>query len=148
MINMAAQKLADLRAGTKEYKDEEQRITTLQSEFTLKIKRKKEELVEHKASLYRQVYGEMQQVVNEITAANNIGLVLQYDGEQINPEKPDDVLRVLGQVVFWHSPDRDITKIVLDALNRGQQMPPAAGPVGFLSPNQPRSAMPQAGYNR
>jgi Skp family chaperone for outer membrane proteins len=108
----------ELHPGTPVYKETQDKVTVAQSVFTLGIQRKKDELVRHKADLYGRVYREMLEAVEKIAKAKGLSLVVQYDGDTLNPDKPDDILRQIGQVVVWHAKDHDITADVLAGLNR------------------------------
>ncbi|MEM9658727.1 MAG: hypothetical protein AAF961_10235, partial [Planctomycetota bacterium] len=72
------------------------------------------------AKVYYQTYREVSAAVNNYARTNNIGLVLRFVGDQVDPNQREDVLRAINQpIVFQNSVD--ITPDVLTLLNPTQQ---------------------------
>ena len=49
---------------------------------------------------------------------NNIGLVLRFNGDQVNPDRPEAILKAINKPVVSQN-NIDITPDVLALLNRG-----------------------------
>ena len=49
---------------------------------------------------------------------HGIALVLKFNNDPVNPEKPDDVLRVINSPVVFHTRPTDITPFIIDSLRQ------------------------------
>ncbi len=62
------------------------------------------------------MYQEVLQEVEYYCANNNVALVMSFNGDQINPDKPTDIARMVTQPVVYHAKSIDITPIILQAI--------------------------------
>jgi hypothetical protein len=110
----------------------------------LDIGRRQKQRVEAEAKVYFRAYEEVEAQIRSFAERYGIDLVLQFSTTEIDPSKPDTVIRGLNrQVVYQRS--LNITEYVLKELNRapappsavsGNQPPvrPNVGPVGGTPP--------------
>jgi len=122
-------------AGTAEYKKLDEDVARMMAEFQLKMGRQRKEFMEREAKVYYQTYLEVVDAVNYYAKRQNIGLVLRFNGEAIDPNRRDEVLREINKPVVVQD-SIDITGDVLVLLNRDQ----AANPQ--QATQQPTSQIP------
>ena len=121
--------------GAPEYKQMDEDIARLKAEFNLTAGRIRKDFLEREAKVYYQTYLEVSNAVKYYAQQHNIGLVLRFNGDQVDPNLREDVLRAINKPVV-HQNNIDITPDVLALLNRG------GGP-GGVAPAASRPAAPQ-----
>jgi Skp family chaperone for outer membrane proteins len=139
-INKLSERLNEYRPGTPDYKAMEEEIVNQRSKFQGQVALQKKEFLQREAKIYYNVYTEIMQEVQYLAAANNISMVLTFNGDPINPEKPDDVLRGINNPVVYYDKSLDITPSILKRL--GAKPASAGGPmgVGTGAPTRPNPA--------
>jgi Skp family chaperone for outer membrane proteins len=110
-------------AGTPDYKQMDEEIARLKAEFNLTAGRIRNDFLEREAKVYYQTYLEVSNAVQYYGQQHNIGVVLRFNGDQIDPNLREDVLRAINKPVVYQN-NVDITPEVLALLNRG------GGPAG------------------
>jgi Skp family chaperone for outer membrane proteins len=131
-----AERLNEFRPGTPDYKAAEEDIVNRKMKLQGSVQLQKKEFMQRDAKIYYNVYTEIMQEVQYYCQANAISLVLDFNGDAINPDNPSEVARGLQRQVIYYNKDLDITPYVLKRLGA----PPAnPGPVGFQQqpPQQP-----------
>jgi Skp family chaperone for outer membrane proteins len=128
--------------GSAEYKRADEEVARMMAELQLKMGRLRKEFMEREAKVLYQTYQEVVQAVDYYAKRHNIGLVLRFSGEPIDPNRPDDVRREISKLVVMQD-SIDITLEVLVLINsreQSSQQPPAqqAG-----RPAQPGAARPR-----
>ena len=126
LINKDAERLNDFKPGTPDYKAAEEELVKRRAELQAKVAMQKKEFLQREAKIYYNVYTEIMQEVQYYCQANNVGLVLSFNGDKINPESPDDVLRGINRPVVNYNPDLDITPMILTRISP-QNRPAATG---------------------
>jgi Skp family chaperone for outer membrane proteins len=134
-------------AGSAEYKKLDEEVARQMADFNLKMGRLRKDFLEREAKVYYQTYLEVCDAVKYYAKRQNIGLVLRFNGEPVDPNKRDDVLREINKPVVVQD-QIDITPDVLVLLNRDQQttggqqggptVPQTARPAGTGSQLPPR----------
>jgi Skp family chaperone for outer membrane proteins len=117
-------------AGSAEYKKLDEEVARQMADFNLKMGRLRKDFLEREAKVYYQTYLEVVDAVKYYAKRQNIGLVLRFNGEPVDPAKRDDVLREINKPVVLQD-QIDITPDVLVLLNRDQQ------PTGSQQGGQP-----------
>lgn len=113
--------------GSAEYKKMDEDIARQMAEFNLKMGKIRKEFLEREAKVYYQTYLEVVDAVKYYAKRQNIGLVLRFNGEPVDPNRRDDVLREINKPVVVQD-QIDITPDVLALINRDQSgAAPAAG---------------------
>lgn len=118
-ITQAEQHRNTFSPGAAEYKKADEEVARMMAEFNLKMGRLRKEFLEQEAKVYYQTYLEVVDAVNYYAKRQNIGLVLRFNGEPIDPNRRDDVLREINKPVVMQD-QIDITGDVLMLLNRDQ----------------------------
>ncbi|HVT27712.1 MAG TPA: OmpH family outer membrane protein [Lacipirellulaceae bacterium] len=106
--------------GSADYKKMDDDIAKKMAEFNLKMGRLRKDFLEREAKVYYQTYLEVVDAVKYYSKQHNIGLVLRFNGEPVDPNRRDDVLREINKPVVVED-QIDITPDVLALLNRDQQ---------------------------
>jgi Skp family chaperone for outer membrane proteins len=129
-------KLEELKGeqpGSEKFKRLEEDVAHTRSQVQLDIGRRQKQRVEAEAIVYHRAYKEVEEQIRKFADRYGIDLVLQFSTTEIDPAKPDTVIRGLNrQVVFQRN--LNITQYVLEELNR---VPPIA-----TNPNPPRPVGP------
>jgi Skp family chaperone for outer membrane proteins len=113
--------------GSAEYKKMDEDIARQMAEFNLKMGKLRKEFLEREAKVYYQTYLEVVDAVKYYAKRQSIGLVLRFNGEPVDPNRRDDVLREINKPVVVQD-QIDITPDVLALINRDQSGgQPAAG---------------------
>jgi Skp family chaperone for outer membrane proteins len=131
-LRVEAQKLELYKPGTKEYRDQEEKITQMRLQFQLESTKLQKEFMEREGQAYFTAYREVERVVAEFAQRNRIGLVLRFSAEEMDPMQRDSIMQGINQIVVYQ--DRlNITEAILEQLNRGtpsvrQAQPPVIPP--------------------
>lgn len=106
-----------LNAGSPEYKQLDEELARGMAEFNLKMKRLRASFMEREAQVYYQTYLEVSEAVKTYATRNDIGVVIRFNGEPVDPNRREDVLREINKPVVFQN-QIDITPDVLALLNR------------------------------
>jgi len=128
--------------GSAEYKKMDEDIARQMADFNLKMGKLRKEFLEREAKVYYQTYLEIVDAVTQYAKSQHIGLVLRFNGEPVDPNRRDDVLREINKPVVVQD-QIDITPDILLLVNRGvpSGAQPAAAQVGPTA--QQRSFIPR-----
>jgi Skp family chaperone for outer membrane proteins len=112
------------KPGTAEFKTIDEQLARDKADFSIKQGTVRRDFLEREAKIYYTTYAEVSSAVKYIAERNNIGMVLRFNGDPIDPQQREDVMRAIMQPIVFQS-NIDITPDVLALLNRGAA-PPAA----------------------
>jgi Skp family chaperone for outer membrane proteins len=115
------------KVGSAEYKQLDEEVARMMADFNLKMGRLRKDFLEREAKVYYQTYLEVVDAVNMYAKRQNIGLVLRFNGEPVDPNRREDVLREINKPVVVQD-QIDITPDVLLLLNRDQAARPGQQP--------------------
>ncbi|HCK42186.1 MAG: hypothetical protein CMJ72_12145 [Planctomycetaceae bacterium] len=101
-----------------EFKQLDEELTRLKAELQIKVNRARKEILEREAKVYYQTYQEVTQAVQYYAQQRNLGLVLRFDGDPIDPNNPKAILQGINKSVV-HQNGIDITPEIRDLLNHG-----------------------------
>jgi len=116
----------DFKLGTPEFKKFDEDIARMKAEFNLKAGRIRKDFLEREAKVYYQTYLEVSNIVKYYAQQHNIGLVLRFNGDQIDSNRRESVLRAINDPIV-HQNNIDITPDILALLNRNNNAPPTNG---------------------
>jgi Skp family chaperone for outer membrane proteins len=111
-------------AGSAEYKQLDDKVAQMMAEFNLKMGRLRKDFLEREAKVYYSTYLEVVKAVETYAKQQNIGLVLRFNGEPVDPNQREGVLREINKPVVVQD-NIDITPDVLLLLNSQQAARPA-----------------------
>jgi Skp family chaperone for outer membrane proteins len=137
-IAQGEQERNKFNVGTAEYKKMDEDVARMTADFQLKMTRLRKDFLEREAKVYYQTYLEVAEAVAYYAKRHNIGLVIKFNGESVDPNKREEVLREINKPVIFQD-NIDITPDVLTLLNRDQVAPPAVGSV----PGRPNTQLPK-----
>ena len=104
-------------AGSAEYKQLDEELARQMAEFNLKMTRLRKSFLEREAKVYYQTYLEVADAVKYYATQQNIGLVIRFNGEPVDQNRREDVLREINKPVVFQN-QVDITPDILVLLNR------------------------------
>ena len=122
-ITQAEQQRNTYQPGSPDYKQADEAVARMMADFQLKMGRLRKDFMDREAKVYYQTYTEVVEAVNYYAKRQGIGLVLRFSGEQIDPNRREDVLREINKPVVMQD-SIDITGDILVLLNRDQQASP------------------------
>lgn len=123
--------------GSPEYKKADEELARNMAEFNLKMTRLRKEFLEREAKVYYQTYLEVGAAVKYYAEHHDVGLVLRFNGEPVDPNRREDVLREINKPVVFQN-QVDITPEILALLNRDQPAQQTARPPGAPGTSIPR----------
>jgi Skp family chaperone for outer membrane proteins len=104
-------------AGSKEYKDLDEELARNIAEFKLKMDRLRKGFMEREAKMYYQAYLEVNDAVKFYAQRHNIALVFRFNGDKVDVNRREDVLREINKTVVFQNLI-DITPDILALINR------------------------------
>jgi Skp family chaperone for outer membrane proteins len=104
--------------GTQQYAEMEEQIAAKQTKLGLDVNRQKSEFLQREAMIYHNVYQEILQATDYFCRQHSIDMVLRFNGEPVDVQKPDSVLTFINRPVVWYDPGLDITDVILQDVNR------------------------------
>ncbi|MCI0491719.1 MAG: OmpH family outer membrane protein [Planctomycetes bacterium] len=119
-IAQSEQQRNSFNAGSAEFKQADEEVARMMAEFNLKMTRLRKDFLEREAKVYYQTYVEVGEAVSYYAKRHNIGLVLRFNGETVDANRREDVLREINKPVVFQN-QIDITPDVLALLNRDQR---------------------------
>jgi Skp family chaperone for outer membrane proteins len=126
IIDMEKQ-LVELNPGTTDYNQLEEQITRLKAEWTVQANKQKKDIRNSESQILWNVYYEIKTETKRYCEQNGIGLVIQFNGDPIKNNQPQDVVRGISRPIVYNARSFDITPVILRALNAGGARP--AGPI-------------------
>ena len=127
--------------GSEPFKRLEEEVAHTRSQVQLDIGRRQKQRVEDEAQVYHRAYKEIEDQIRKFADRYAIDLVLQFSTTEIDPTKPDTVIRGLNrQVIFQRN--LNITEYILTELNRAPA-PAVRQPNRPVTPQANRPVTPQ-----
>jgi Skp family chaperone for outer membrane proteins len=109
-------KLESFRKGSDDYKAMEEEIAKREADLTVRVQLQRKDFLQREAKIYHSIYQEIAQEVDYYCKSNGIDMVLRFNGDPVDVDKPDSVLSFINKPVVWYDPNRDITPIILENL--------------------------------
>jgi Skp family chaperone for outer membrane proteins len=111
-LTKLVQRLESYR-GTPTYKSMEEDIARRQSELGVRVSLQRKEFGQREARIFHNVYREIQDEVDRLAKEVGFDCVIRFNGDAVDPERPDSILNYINRPVVWYGRDRDITMTVL-----------------------------------
>ena len=103
------------------------------AEPKLKMTKQRKEFLDREAKIYYRAHLEVNDAVKYYALRHNLGLVLRFNGDPIDPNDRQDVLRAINNPVVFQN-GIDITPDVLKDLDRSGGGAPVNPQVGVRQP--------------
>jgi Skp family chaperone for outer membrane proteins len=132
--------LPTFQKGTQQYSEMEEQLADRQAKLAVTVNRQKNEFLQREATIYHNVYQEIWQATDYFCRQNSIDMVLRFNGEPVDVQRPDSVLTFINKPVVWYDPGLDITEAILRDVNR-----PGAN---SATATDPRSQPPASPFRR
>ena len=124
-LSKAAEDLqATYRKGTPEYKNAEEGLANRQAKLAVDVNRQKNEFLQREAKIYNTVYQEIWQATDYYCKQNGFDMVMRFNGDPVDVDRPESVLGRINQQVVWYQSRLDITPAILRDLNRAPVVNP------------------------
>lgn len=137
-------KLLTLNSGSPDYNTLDEQIAREKSEWSIKANKHRKEIQRKEAQILWNVYYEVKTETKRYCEQNGIGLVISFNGEKIDSDNPQAVVRAISRPIIYNAPHLDITPWVLASLNREGRAPIAsATPVADNRNGAPRQQLPR-----
>ncbi|WP_146453957.1 OmpH family outer membrane protein [Rubripirellula tenax] len=117
-LKAAAEQIKSFKPGSTEYSQQEERVAGLESKLRLDMARKKKELADAEARIYFDNYQKIADGVKFLAQHYKINLVLRYNSENMDLEEGQSVIRGVMKNVVYHDDDLDMTKGVMQYLDK------------------------------
>jgi Skp family chaperone for outer membrane proteins len=129
-IRKLVEQLDSYHKGSPDYNAMEKEIAQKQADLTVQVQLQRNEFLAREAKIYFTVYKEIEQEVDYYCQNKGIDLVLRFNGDPADVDKPDSVLSFINKPVVYYDKSRDITKPILDTLVMRSGAPAGGGRIG------------------
>lgn len=119
-----AEELKAKPAGSPEYRQLEEQIADTTTKLRLEVGRKQKDRVDQEAKVYFNAYKEIEWYVQRFADRYQIDLVVRFNSEDMDPNKPDSVLQGINKFIVYNR-GLDISNQILNELKTATP-PPAA----------------------
>jgi Skp family chaperone for outer membrane proteins len=126
--------LPSFNKGTQQYADMEEQIASRQAKLAVDVNRQKSEFLQRESMIYHSVYQEILHTTDYFCKEHGIDMVLRFNGEPVDIQRPESVLTFINRPVVWYDPGLDITDLVLQGMNRQGPNPATADQRGAQPP--------------
>ena len=129
-----------MKVGSDEFKKLDEDLARLKADLSIKQGTVRRDFLEKEAQVYYKTYLEVSDVVKYFCQQNNIGMVLRFNGDQVDPKQREDVMRaIMSPIVYQNS--IDITPDIIAMLSRGAA--PAGAAAGTPTAQRPANGLRQ-----
>jgi len=104
-----------LKPGSDQFKQLDEELARDKANFSIQQGTVRRDFLEREAKIYYNTYQRVSEAVAQVAAQNNIGMVLRFNGDPIDPMQREDVMRAIMQPIVFQN-NVDITPNVLAAL--------------------------------
>ena len=135
-VGKLAERLQEFKKGTPDYKAMEEEVARRQADLSVKVQLQRNDFLQREAKIYYNVYQEIWQATDYFARQHNIDIVFRFNGNEVNPDLPQEVLSNINKQVVWYDRGLNITDAILKELNRTAINPAAADRRGTAAPRQ------------
>ena len=122
--------------GSPEYERMERALADKAAKLQVDTQLKKKEFLQRESKVYYEVYQEVSNAVREFAEMKGIDLVLRYNGAEMKPDDRASVLQGVNRAMVYQR-NLDITREILDRLNRAPRGSAASDPRGVAQSGSP-----------
>jgi Skp family chaperone for outer membrane proteins len=113
------QQLKEMNPTSPDFKRMDEDIARRKAEWKLQGDKQLKDFRTKESEILWNVYYEIQLAVKEFSRVNNVGLVIQFNGDPIDSRNPKSVVSGIGRQIVFVAPNRDITPHVLAIMEKG-----------------------------
>jgi Skp family chaperone for outer membrane proteins len=106
-----------LKPGSEDFKKIDEQLAREKADFSIKQGTIRRDFLEREAKIYFTTYNRVSEVVKYVATQHGIGMVLRFNGDPIDPQQREDVMRAIMQPIVFQN-NVDITPDVLTLLTR------------------------------
>lgn len=117
----------NFKPNSPEYKKLDTEIVNLKAKFSVQADQAQKAFMEEEANLYYNTYEEVKLVIEAFAKTYDIGLVLRFSGDEIDPALRRDIITGINRPVVFQNAI-DITPYVLQRVNQSQAPPTPPDP--------------------
>lgn len=111
-------KSGTLAEGSPDFAAKEQQLVTKAAELETFRKQKQREFLRKEADIYKQVYLEVQDAVQQYAQYFNYTLIMRFSRDQVEgAENPQEIIQSMNRPVVYHRNKDDLTEPILKYLN-------------------------------
>jgi Skp family chaperone for outer membrane proteins len=127
-----------------EYQQKDDQLTSLQADLAAKARQADKAFATRQATMLRNLYGDVNAVIRSAARYYGLTLVMRVDpADPNNPTSRTQVMKELNRQVLYHDASMDITKAVLNTLNKRYEQDVVGGSKGGSSNTKSRTATSQ-----
>lgn len=112
------QQLKNYMEGAPEYTKVEKQLVQKAADFENFRRQMSRTFLKKESQIYLQVYNEVSQMVEKYAKHFDYTLIMRFNREDLDTDNPQALLQGMNRQVVYYRLDDDITKPVLDSLNR------------------------------
>jgi Skp family chaperone for outer membrane proteins len=127
-LKKLAEKMQEFNKGTQNYQQLEEELAKRQADLQVRVQLQKNQFLQQEATMYHNVYQEILQATEYYCKQNSIDMVLKFNGDPVDVNRPESIQNELYKPVVWYQKSLDITPAILQELNRTAVDPRAAQP--------------------
>jgi Skp family chaperone for outer membrane proteins len=101
-----------VKPGTDQFKQMDEQLAQQKAQFSIKQGTVRRDFLEREAKIYYQTYSAVSDAVKHFAQQSNIGMVLRFNGDVVDPNQREDVMRAIMQPIVYQN-SIDITPDVL-----------------------------------
>ena len=121
-----------LKPGTDDYNRLEEQLNKEKAAIQTSIQHKRREFILRESHMLFNAYTEISQEVKAYCEQHGIAIVMNFNGDQMNAENPEEIARGISRQVVFYNKALDITPYILPRFAREQ--PVNQGPAAFVPP--------------
>ncbi len=133
----SSEALPNFNKGTQQYAEMEEQIADKQAKLALMSIDRRTISCNARPTIYHNVYQEILAGHRYFCRQHSIDMVLRFNGETVDVQKPDSVLTFINRPVVWYDPGLDITDFILNDVNRPTANRAAADAAAAMQPPSP-----------
>ncbi len=115
-LNTLRQDQTKFTVGSSEYKQLDQQIATTTADLQARAALLRKDFLQREAAIYHRAYEEVASEIKTFCEPRGIYLVLQFNGDSIDVNDPQAVMKELTKPVVYHHQGIDITPAIKQAL--------------------------------
>lgn len=110
--------LKEFNEGTEQYTKTEKIMVQKMADFEGFRRQMQREFLKRESTIYLQVYNEVSDMVERYATHFKYTLIIRFNRDELDADNPQTLMQGMNRQVVYYRADDDITKPVLDSLNK------------------------------